>query len=208
MRQPLARGLTLMTVAGAALLLACTVFPLVLLDTADSPIGWAQDSAWPYLSVTAFVLSGLMPFVMLTVYACQIDETRVLGLTGLVLSLVGFVAYIGFQFDLAFVWPVLAERAPELLDYNGPMFRHPRYAFVHSWMGVLESVGLLLFGIALIRARIFPRSVLFMIGLILSAGLLFPPLVIRAVGGVLAAPAMGWMAVVLWRRTQPASVAT
>jgi len=50
--------------------------------------------------------------------------------------------------------------------------------------------------------------VLFMIGLILSAGLLFPPLVIRAVGGVLAAPAMGWMAVVLWRRTQPASAAT
>ncbi len=194
-----------MTGTSAVLLLACTVLPVVFLNAADSPIGWVNDSAWPKLSVMAFVLAALMPFVMLAIYVCQIEETGVLGLIGLVLSLIGFAAYLCFQFDMAFVWPVLAATAPELVDFSGPMFRDPQFAFVHSWMGPLHSVGVVLFGIALIRAHVFPRtaSVLFMIGVLLSAGVLFPPFLIRAVGGVLAAPALGWMALVLWRRTVP-----
>jgi hypothetical protein len=68
----------------------------------------------------------------------------------------------------------------------------------------LHAVGVLLFGSALIRARVFPRtaSALFTIGALKSVGPLYPPLLISAVSGVLAAPAMGWMAVVLWRRMQ------
>jgi hypothetical protein len=125
-------------------------------------------------------------------------------------SLIGFLAYLAFQFDMAFVWPVLAETAPELIDYDGPLFRDARFGFVHFWMGPLHLVGMLLFGIALIRARVFHRtaSLFFMVGLILSAGVLFPPFLIRAVGGVLAAPTMAWMALVLWVRTQRESVAT
>jgi hypothetical protein len=203
MKRILARGLAAATGAGAVLLLACSILPVVLLDAADSPIGWIHDSAWPYLSVAAFALTALMPFVMVAIYVYQVQETGVVGFVGLVVSLAAFAAYLGFQFDMAFVWPVLAARAPELIDYSGPMFRDPGFAFVHSWMGPLHSVGVLLFGIALIRARVFPRaaSALFMIGAILSAGLLFPPFPIRAVGGILAAPAMGWIASVLWRRT-------
>jgi hypothetical protein len=190
------------TIIAAALLLVCTVLPLVILDAGDSPIGWVRDGAWPYLSVMAFALAAVMPFVILAIYACQIEETGVLGLVGLTMSLIGMVAYLGFQFDMAFVWPVLAARAPELVDFSGPMFRDPRFAFIHFWMGPVYSVGVLLFGIALIKARVFPRtaSVLFMLGVILSAGALFPPFLIRAVGGVLGAPAMAWMALILWRR--------
>lgn len=203
----LGRGLAATTGASAVLLLVCTVLPLVLLDAADSPVGWVQDGAWPYLSALAFVVAALMPVVMLAIYVSQTEETGVLGLVGLVVSSIGFVAYLGFQFDLAFVWPVLAERAPELLDYDGPLYRDPGFAFVHSWMGPVHTVGVLLFGIALLRARVFPRaaSALFLVGVILSAGLLFPPLLIRAVGGVVAAPALGWIALMLWRRTDGAS---
>jgi len=203
MKRMLAHVLAAATGAGALVLLACTLLPLVFLHAADSPTGWVQDTAWPYLAVAAFALTALMPVVMLGIYAYQIDEAGVLGLIGLVASLVGFAALLGFQFDLAFVWPVLAARAPELLDYSGPMFREPGFAFVHSSMGPVHSVGVLLFGSALIRARVFPRaaSALFTIGVILSAGLLFPPHLIRAVGGILAAPAMVWIASVLWRRT-------
>jgi len=203
MRQIVTRLLTVTTAAGAILLLACTVLLPLLLDGAGTPLNWVHDSAWPYLSVMAFVLAALMPFVFLTVYVCQIEETGMLGLVGFVASSIGCAAYLGFQFDLAFVWPVLAERAPDLLDFDGPMFRYPRFAFIHLWMGPLYSVGVLLFGIALIRARVLPRtaSALFMVGVILSAGVLFPPFPIRTVGGLLAAPALGWMTLVLWRRT-------
>jgi len=205
MRRMVSRGLAATTGATAVLLLACTVLPRLLLGAADSPIGWVQDSAWPYLSVAAFVLAALMPVVMLALYECQIEETGVLGLIGFVASVIVYAAFLCFQFDMAFVWPVLAARAPELVDYDGPMFGDPGFAFVHSWILQLHSVCVLLFGLALIRARVLPRpaSVLLTIGLVLSAGVLFPPLVIRVVGGVLAAPAMGWMAVHLWRRVQP-----
>ena len=210
MSRYLVRGLAALTVTGAVLLLLSAVLPLVLLDSADSPIGWVRDSAWPYLSLIAFVFGAVMPFVLLAVYSCQVEETGVLGLVGLVLSLIGTVVYLGFQFDMAFVWPVLAARAPELIDFSGPMFRDPRFAFVHTWMSPTHSIGVLLFGVALIRARVFPRtaSVLFLIGVILSPGPIFPPFVIGAVGAVLGAPAMVWMASILWNRTKQESAAT
>jgi hypothetical protein len=125
MTRLLAGGLAAMTGVGAVLLMACTVLPLLLLDAAASPIDWVRDSAWPYLSAMACVMAALMPFAMLALYRCQTEEAGVLGLVGLVLSLIGLVAYLCFQFDMAFVWPVLAERAPELVDFSGPLFRDP-----------------------------------------------------------------------------------
>jgi hypothetical protein len=183
---------------------------MVLLDTADSPIGWVRDSAWPHLSLIAFGFAAVMPFIMLAIYTCQIEETGMLGLIGLAVSLIGMVAYLGFQFDMAYVWPVLAVRAPELVDFSGPMFRDPRFAFVHVWMGPIHALGVLLFGVALVRARVFPRtaSVLFMIGVILSAGGMFPPFLVRAVGAVLGAPAMVWIAAILWDPKERESAVT
>ena len=210
MRLLLTRGLAVVTGTSAVLLLACTLLPLVLLEPADSPIDWVRDSAWSYLSLIGFVLAALMPLVMLAIYQCQIEESGLFGFIGFGVALIGFVAYLGFQFDMAFVWPVLVERAPELVDYSGPMFRDARFALVHSWMGPAHALGVLLFGVSLIKAHIFPRtvSVPFIVGVILSAGVLFPPLLVRAVGGLLAAPAMVWMALILWSRTKPQPRAT
>ena len=207
MMRRLAHGVAVLTIAEAGLLLILGVAPLLLLDVGDSPIGWVRDSAWPALSVMALVLTGLMPFILLGLYTCEIEETGTLGLIGLAIALIGLLPFFGFQFDMAFVWPVLAASAPELVDFDGPMFRDPRFSFVHLWMGPVYNVGILIFGIAIIRARVFPRlaSVLFTVGMILSAGILFPPFVIRMVGAVLSAPALGWMGLVLWNRTSQVS---
>jgi len=111
---------------------------------------------------------------------------------------------------MAFVWPVMVVSAPELVDFDGPMFSDPRFSFVHLWMGPVYNIGILVFGIAIIRARVFPRlaSVFFTFGMILSAGILFPPFVIRMVGAVLSAPALGWMGLVMWNKTSQISTAT
>jgi hypothetical protein len=194
----------------AILFLVCTVLPLLLLNTTDPPIAWIHDTVWLYLSVLAFVLAIMMPFVVFALYAHQIKETGVLGFIGLVLSLIGFAGYLGLQFDMTFVWPVLAMKAPELVDFEGPMFRDSRFAFVHFWMGPVHTLGMLLLGISFFRARVFPRTacVLLTIALILSPGALLPPFLIRAIGGVLGALGFMWIAFTLWPRTSLETAAT
>jgi hypothetical protein len=131
-----------------------------------------------------------------------VDETGRLGLIGYLIAFLGMLLYAALQFDLAFVWPVLAAQAPELIDFSGPMFRNPLFSVVHSVMGPLHTTGIAVFGVATFRGRVFPRScaVLFTIGMVLSVGTLLPPLIIRAIGAVPAAAALVWMGCTLWRR--------
>lgn len=210
MGRMLTKGFALTTGCATVLLLACTALPLVVLDAAESPIDWVQDDAWPYLSVMAVMHAAIMPLVMLVLYSYQTKEAGLLGLIGLAVSVIGFFGFLCLQFDMAFVWPVLSERTPELVDFNGPMFQDSRFALVHFWMGPVHTVGMLLFGLALIKARVFPRitCVLFMIGLILSPGALFPPFLIRVMGGVMGALGLGWITLLLLRRTDREPAAT
>ncbi len=183
------------------------MLPLLLLDRAGSSIDWLRDPQWLLLSAMALVLTGLMPFVMLSIYACHAEEAGALGLGGLAAGVIGLLAYFAFAFDMALVWPILATRAPELVDFAGPMFRDSRFAFVHTGMKVVHLVGVLVFGTALLRAHVFPRTAIvgLILGLILMPGVLFPPFLLRAVGGSLGAWALGWIGLVLWRRTRAVS---
>lgn len=210
MAQRLFQGFAVLSIVEAGLLLVLGVAPLLLLDAGGSPLDWVRDSSWPLLSLMALIYTGLMPFVLIGLYACRIERVGSFGLVGLVIALVGVLLYFCFQFDLAFVWPVLASNAPELVAYDGPMFRAPRFAFVHFWMGIVYMIGFLSFGIAIVKARVFPRTagVLFTIGMILTAGILFPPLVIRMVGALLGAPAVAWMGLVQWKEAQRCSQTT
>ena len=160
-------------------------------------VAWVSDPAWPALSLSAFLVAILMPFVLMGLFAYQRPHMGMGGVIGLLLSVVGMLVYLGFQFDLAFVWPMLAQEMPELLDFDGPMFQAPAYAFVHFWMGPVTTFGVLMFGIATYRARVFSRwsAVLFMIGMILTQGILFPPLILRLIGAppaAIALTAMGY----------------
>ena len=161
-------------------------------------VSWVLDPAWATLSGMAFLVAILTPLVLVGLFVHQRHHLGMAGLIGLLLSVAGMLVYLGFQFDLAFVWPTLAHEAPGLLDFDGPMFRAPSYAFVHFWMGPVTTVGVLVFGIATYRARVFPRwsAVLFIIGMTLTQGMLFPPLILRLIGslpGALALTAMGYM---------------
>jgi len=202
MTRALALSRAALTILGAFLLLLCAILPSMLLSGDASLLDWVRGSTWPLLSVLALLQAALMPFVMISIYAWQTEETGILGLVGLMMAVVGLLGFEWFQFDMALVWPVLASAAPELIAIDGPMFRHLRFAFVHLWMGPVHSIGTLLFGIALFRARVLPRtaSALFTIGVFLSAGVLFPPLWLRFVPGVIGAIAMGWIGVIMWKR--------
>lgn len=189
------------TILLALLLMCLGILPSVVLDTDQSMAGWVTDPAWPVLSLLAYVYALLIPVVLVGLFSHQRPKLGAAGLVGLLLSLAGLFVYLGFHFDMAFVWPVLAAQAPGLLDFDGPMFRAPFYAFVHFWMGPVATLGLLVFGIATYRARIFPRwsAVLFIIGMILTQGVLFPPLILRLVGSIPGALALLTMGVLQWK---------
>jgi hypothetical protein len=176
----------------AVLLLCLGFLPSLLLDGDTSMVAWVSNPAWGILSVIAFLVAVLSPFVLIGLFVHQRHRMGTVGVIGLLLSVAGMLVYASFQFDLAFVWPVLAREMPRLLDFDGPMFQAPSYAFVHFWMGPVTSVGVLAFGIATYRARVFPRwsAVLFIVGMILTQGMLFPPLVLRLIGSVPAALAL------------------
>ena len=122
--------------AGAVLVLLSAVLPLVLLDADGSVIDWLRDPEWQLLSAMALVLTWLMPFVMVAIYACQAPAAGALGLGGLAMAVIGLLAYSGFAFDMALVGVLLFGTA--LLKAH--VF--PRKAIVGAgvdWPGSLAS---------------------------------------------------------------------
>ena len=96
MRHIVSRLQTIITYTGAVLLLLCSTLPIILLDSVDIPISWISSGVWPLLSIMAFILTALLPFIILALYTYQIEELGRLGLVGLVITLVGLLLYLGF----------------------------------------------------------------------------------------------------------------
>ena len=73
------------------------------------------------------------------------------------------------------------------------------YMFIFVFMGVILSVGFILFGVAYWRAKVFPRWAItfFTLGAVLfGIGMAIP---IRTLGLVLWVIGWGWMGYLLWR---------
>ncbi len=198
----LVRWAGVVAMLAGVLTLILGILPSVLLPAGQPVLEWVRDDQWAGLSVLAFVLALLMPLALTGLYASEVEEAGRLGLVGFVLSVIGLLLFVAFQFDLAFVWPVLASQAPGLIDYSGPMFGDRMFSVIHSLLGPVHMLGFVVFGVATFRGRVFPRwsAVLFTVGMVLSAGILFPPLILRAIGAMPAAVALVWMGTTLWSR--------
>lgn len=114
-----------------------------------------------YLLGVALVLLGLCGL-----YVRQSEATGVLGLIGFLIAFLGTVLIAGFMWASAFIAPALATEAPEFLDAGPPPGLIPTF--------IIFAVGWLLFGIATLRGRVFPRASA--IALIVGAVVTFLPL--------------------------------
>ena len=100
-------------------------------------------------------LLGMLAAVMLLLglvglYASQVRAAGVLGLVGFLSAFLGTVFVAGFDWAGAFLLPNVASEASRIFETTPP-------GFVATFL--LFAVGWLVFGLATLRARIYPRVV-------------------------------------------------
>jgi hypothetical protein len=136
------------------------------------------------LFAIAFVVIGLFGL-----YAVQAQRAGKVGLVGFALALAGVLMYVGTTWAAAFLMPAVGRAAPAILDAPDPLAG----AGVISTI-LISSVGWILFGVATLRAGVFPRwaSILMLVGAIVpfvtqSVGVALP------LGPVALGVALAWM---------------
>jgi hypothetical protein len=154
---------------------------------------------------TVMCLFGLFGIVGL--YARQVEETGWLGLAGYLLLTIFYAVQICYAFTEPFILPLLTTVAPTFVESvmgmargaGGPMDLGA-FATIYSLLSLVYLLGLLLFGIALFRARILPR---WAAGLLACSG---PLAIIMSMIGhpidrIAAMPmgfALAWLGYALW----------
>jgi len=151
----------------------------------------ATTGAYVLYSVLIMITGVLLPLGLVGLYARQLEASGPLGLVGFVVAFVGTVLVAGFFWTSAFIAPVLAVEAPELLAVRSLP------GFFRSFL--VFGLGWLLFGVATLRAGVYPRSaaVLLIVGALLTVIRL--PLTSVVLGA--AVTWMGWYVLVTGRGT-------
>jgi hypothetical protein len=129
------------------------------------------------------------------------DKLRKLGRVGLAFSFAGVIGGVGLGAVEALAFPALAERAPDLLELQGPLFTSWLFIVVGIlWLG--WALGLAIIGVAAARAAVFPRAagVLLAVSALafLALGVPFVP-VAGVISGVVFGAAQIWWALLMWR---------
>jgi len=160
-----------------------------------------EDPQYITISILSFILLVLMLFVVIGIYLIRHEKFGPLGLVGFVLAIIGSIFNICMSFDMSFVWPVLIVHSPELVDFSGPLFRGSIFSIAHNLVIFLGTLGYLIFGISMARARVLSRtaSIIFTVGMLLTGVILFPPFIIRTIGCIIVAISLIWFGVILMR---------
>ncbi|HEX8681384.1 MAG TPA: hypothetical protein VF707_03660 [Ardenticatenaceae bacterium] len=150
--------------AGLSAMVAGIIFAGIQLIHPPDVLASVHTSA--FLTITSFktvmCLFGL--FGIAGLYARHVEKTGWLGLAGYLLLTIFYAVQMCFAFMEPLVLPLLTTVAPTFVESTlglssgagGPM-NLGAFATIYSLLPVLYLLGLLLFGIALFRARILPR---------------------------------------------------
>jgi hypothetical protein len=137
----------------------------------------------------------LAVFGYVGLYMKQKDSTGILGGLGFVVASVGMMFFLADAMIGIIMFPTIAEHAPELTSATGPLFTGRVLGF-YIMFAATNMVGIVLLGIATLRANLMPRvgTILFLVG-----GILFnlPPMpalhIVLVVGGVLWGVGAAWL---------------
>lgn len=137
----------------AAGLLAVATLVLFAVVVGSGTISAAATSPSFYAPTVAALSSTVLLLVgLIGLFIRQAGELRTLGLVGFVVGVAGTALAAGGQWTYVFVLPYLAEKAPDLADASSGSVVA---GFMLSY--AIMAIGWLLFGIATLRTRVFPR---------------------------------------------------
>ena len=127
---------------------------LSLATESENPSESATTASYAFTWLLYLLGGVLLLLGLVGLYARQSEAAGILGLVGFVAALFGTVLALGAVWAQLFVAPSLAIEAPRVLDTE------PRGAlalgFTLTFL-VFLPLGWLLFGIATLRARVYPR---------------------------------------------------
>jgi hypothetical protein len=150
----------------ASALLAILSFVLYLVVVGGSRISEAATSTAFFLPSGAQLLAMVLLLVgLVALFARQAEVFGALGLAGFLLALIGTTMAAGALWSQVFVVPHLAQAAPEVADRGaGSVLAGYLLSFL------LFGVGWLVFGVAMLRTRAFPRwaVILLIVGAVIS----------------------------------------
>jgi len=155
---------------------------------------------------TVMCLFGL--FGIAGLYARQVEESGWLGLFGYLLLTLFYGIQICYAFLEPFVLPLLVTEAPNFVESvmgmisgaGGPLTLGA-FAVIYQFISVLYLLGLLLFGIALFRARILPRWASVLLAISGPLALIMVALLPHHLERLAAMPmgvALAWLGYALW----------
>lgn len=156
--------------AGLSAAMAGIIFAAIQPIHPPDVISSVNTSAFIIITSFKTVMALFGIFGITGLYARQVEETGWLGLAGYVLLIVFYAVQMCFAFAEPLILPLLTTEAPKFVESvmgmssgaGGPM-NLGAFATIYSLLSLVYLSGLLLFGIAMFRARILPR---------LAAGLL------------------------------------
>lgn len=142
-------------------------------------------SIFAFDGVLGILLAVLVQLGLVGLYARQAGAAGVLGLVGFVLAFIGVQLSMGASFVDAFVKPVIWPwEDPEYFERTVASLAIFAPGFVLGWV---------LFGVATLRTRIYPRA---SAGLLIAGALIL--LLPLPLGGIIFAVAVAWMGYVLF----------
>ena len=157
--------------AGLAAILAGVL--LVVADLLNLAIGFDDDEPfsetattdiYAFQSVVNLLAAVLLLIGLVGLYARQSEAAGLLGLAGFLVALLGTALVTGLLWASLFIVPTLAVEVPAFLD----QVEGPPPGFFLTF--ITFAVGWLLFGIATLLARVYPRipTILLMIGAVIA----------------------------------------
>ena len=163
---------------------------LTLLLDVDDPIGSINSASFALSVGLGLISAVLLTGGLVGIYAARSGATGVLGLIGFALAFAGEILAAGGIWSEAFITPALAQEAPEILLTDPPGI----VTFGNILTFGLLTVGWLILGAAILRARAYPRvaTVLVLVGAVVQALPFLPP-AIGVPGAVVFDVGVAWL---------------
>ncbi|HZB99897.1 MAG TPA: hypothetical protein VE844_00550 [Gammaproteobacteria bacterium] len=161
---------------------------------------------WAIVHIFSTAMCFLALLGITGLYARQVEETGWLGLVGYIVFSLFWALQTPYSFVEAFLLPQLTTAAPEVVQgslaivVGGPGMNLGAFATVYQVVGLLYTLGGLLFGIATLRAGILSRwaaGLLTVAPLVAPVGALLPGELVR-IAAVPMGIALAWLGYALW----------